>query len=220
MAKSFLPTQVRISQSACACRSREEQVMHRWPQAVVRWAIGGGVWQKVCAVSKALTRVFFLCWISSHGWRKLEDNGQMIPSPQSLFHCFFYSLRLSAHCGRSLHAWGVILTLLLLSLFFFTLFLLCSDLHVCRLPEVCWSRDLAWVSGCCHTVWYHYGSTWCLHEVMILYFLGPLGTGGMGNTPLKFKETYHCFPYFLWVKIIKAQYPAVNIVRHHVKPYI
>lgn len=119
MAKSFLPTQVRISQSACACRSREEQVMHRWPQAVVRWAIGGGVWQKVCAVSKALTRVFFLCWISSHGWRKLEDNGQMIPSPQSLFHCF-YSLRLLAHCGRSLHAWGAILTLLLLlSLFFF-----------------------------------------------------------------------------------------------------
>lgn len=121
MAKSFLLTQVRISQSACACRSREEQVMHRWPQAVVRWAIGGGVWQKVCAVSKALTRVFFLCWISSHGWRKLEDNGQMIPSPQSLFHCFFYSLRLSAHCGGSLHAWRVILTLLLLLSLFFSL---------------------------------------------------------------------------------------------------
>lgn len=44
-------------------------------------------------------------------------------------------------------------------------FLSCVTLCFYRLPAVCWSRDLSWVSSCRHEIWCHYGSAWCLHEV-------------------------------------------------------
>lgn len=126
--------------------------MHCWPQAVVRWTI---------VISKASPCVSLFCWLSTRSWRKLM--GQWSDDPITFF-VFFFSFEWW-YIVRGLHAQRLSNSPFSISRWM-CLFFCC----MCRLPEVCWPRDLSWVSSCCHTIWYHYGATWCLHEVVILFF--------------------------------------------------
>lgn len=105
-----------------------EQVMHRWPQAVVGWAVV--VFDKYVLCQQSIT----LLLLNKHPQLQ-KVKGTMIADHSLLFG----SPRI---CSSF------------------------SDLSVQRLPEVCGSRGLSWVSGRRHPVWHHYGPTWCLHEVL------------------------------------------------------
>lgn len=152
--RSFHLTQVQNSHGASAYKW-SELVMHCWPQATVRWAIVDDVWQ-ICALSAK-----HQCLLNKQPRpRKVRDAGQAPHSPLSLFFFFLHQpkphLDLGDQSSPCLCPWSVI-------------FVMC--LNICnRLPEVCGSRDLSRVSGCCHTIWHHFGTTWRLYEVVIFLF--------------------------------------------------
>lgn len=155
--KSFLLIQVGIISSACAYNWR------RTGNALVTTSRGevSCRWQ-ICTLSaKHQLWASFLCWRSSHSPRKYKR--QWSDEKNYIYH-FFLSPKWLFVWFQKLYNESVFSSMYFVSCLGLNC-LFIKNLLKSRLPEVCRPRNLSWVCSCCHEIRYHYGTTWCLHEV-------------------------------------------------------